>query len=66
MRRVLMWLNLYGHQAVQRKLKKRGKKTKNAFFTPFELRFDSLMTVYTLTDFRLKCFIIMTSKSGSL
>ena len=32
MRRTLMWLNLYGRQAVRRKLKKGVKRGKNAFF----------------------------------
>ena len=30
-----MWLNLHGCQAVQRKLIKRGKRTKKYIFTPF-------------------------------
>ena len=35
--RALMWLNLCGLQAVRRKLKKRSKNTKYAFYPFFEL-----------------------------
>ena len=34
-----MWLNLYGHQAVQRKLKKGVKTQKMHFYPFFELNF---------------------------
>ena len=32
MRRALMWLNLYGREAVRHKLKNRQRQAKNAFF----------------------------------
>ena len=35
MRRALMWLNLYGREAVWHKLKNRQKQAKNAFFVFF-------------------------------
>ena len=45
MRRALVWLNLYGHQTVQRKLKK-GLKMHFLCFQPFfELTSDSLTTI---------------------
>ena len=33
MQKASIWLNLYGRQAVQRKLKKRAKNTKKALLT---------------------------------
>ena len=45
MQRALMWLNLCGCQAVWRKLKK-GVKTQKMHFYFFELKSDSLKTIY--------------------
>ena len=45
MGRALMWLNLYGCEAVQHELKN-GLKTQKMHFLPvFELMFDSLMAI---------------------
>ena len=38
MQRALMWLNLYGCQAVRHKLKKRAENNKNAFLALFWLQ----------------------------
>ena len=45
MRRALMWLNLYGCEAVQRKLKNSLKTQKMHFLPIFELTLDSLTTI---------------------
>ena len=46
MRRALMFLNLYDHEAVRHKLKNGLKTPKNAFFfTVFELMSDSFMAM---------------------
>ena len=46
MQRTSMWLNLYGCQAVYRKLKKGLKTHKKHFYPFFELMSDSLTTIY--------------------
>ena len=46
MRRALMQLNVYGHEAVQQKLKNRQKVPKKHFLAVFELLLDSLTGIY--------------------
>ena len=41
-----MWLTLYGHEAVQRKLKNSLKTKKMHFFSVLELMSDSLSTIW--------------------
>jgi hypothetical protein len=45
MRRALMWLNVYGHEAVRSKLKNSLKTQKMHFLYVFELTSDSLSTI---------------------
>ena len=45
MRRALMWLNVYGHEAVRSKLKNSLKTQKKHFLSVFELTLDSLSTI---------------------
>ena len=45
MRRALMWLNVYGHEAVRSKLKNSLKTQKMHFLSVFELTSDSLSTI---------------------
>ena len=53
MRRALMWLNLYGHEAVRLKLKNSLKTQKMHFLPIFELMSDSL----TVTNVETNQFI---------
>ena len=46
MQRALMWLNLYGREAVQHKLKNRQIMDFWFFLAVFELMLDSLTTTY--------------------
>ena len=46
MRRALMWFNVYGHEAVQHKLKNRLKMHFLCFLAVFELVSDSLTAIY--------------------
>ena len=45
MRRALMWLNVYGHEAVRSKLKNSLKTQKMHFLSVFELTSDSRSTI---------------------
>ena len=46
MQRALMWLNVYGREAVQQKLKNSQKVPKKHFLAVFELLLDSLTATY--------------------
>ena len=50
MQRALIWLNLYGHQAVRRKLKKGVKTQKMHFCTTDSAKMQNLEKVFIRTN----------------
>ena len=64
MRRALAWLNLYGREAVQHKLKNSLKTKKMPFLPFFELMSDSLTTIYFCN--RMVFFRILEKTSSEL
>ena len=57
MQRALMWLDLYGCEAVQRKLKNSLKTQKMHFLPVFELTSDSLTTRFCAVHCSVGCLI---------